>query len=266
MTFWTVALVGLMAALAALTLIWLASLRSRDVSIVDICWGPGFALLAWLYIALPGSAGPRPVAMAALVSVWGLRLAVHLFTRHRGAGEDPRYQAIRAGHGRAFWWRSLFIVFWLQAVLLWFIALPLLIAARAPRPARMTAADAAGLLLFAVGFAFEAVGDHQLRRFKSVPANGGKVLDAGLWRYTRHPNYFGDAVLWWGVYLGAVAVPGGWMTVASPVLMTFLLLRVSGVTLLERSLALSKPGYEDYVSRTSAFVPWFPRRQAPRQG
>ncbi len=261
MTLWTTAAVGFCAALTAMTVVWAVSLRLRDASIVDICWGPGFAVLAWVYALLPGAAGTRPVAMAVLVTAWGARLAVHIFRRNRGAGEDPRYRAIRTAHGHAFWWRSLFIVFWLQAAILWFVALPLLIAARSPQPAQVTVTDVAGLLLFIVGLAFEAVGDHQLRRFKSVPANRGKVLDTGLWRYTRHPNYFGDAVLWWGLYLVAVSASGGWMTIASPALMTFLLLRVSGVTLLERGLTASKPGYADYVARTSAFFPWFPRRR-----
>jgi steroid 5-alpha reductase family enzyme len=123
----------------------------------------------------------------------------------------------------------------------------------------VTLTDAAGLVLFAVGFAFEAVGDHQLTRFRSTAANRGRVLDTGLWRYTRHPNYFGDAVLWWGVFLLAAAAPGAWLTVLSPTVMTFLLLRVSGVVLLERGLRASKPGYDAYARRTSAFFPWFPR-------
>jgi steroid 5-alpha reductase family enzyme len=258
----TVALGGLLAALAAAAVVWLASLRLRDVSIADICWGPGFALLAWIYCLAPGGApGPRPLVAAALVTLWGFRLAVHIATRRRGAGEDPRYQAMRAARGPAFWWQSLFVVFSLQAALLWFVALPLLVVARMPQPSTLTAADLLGLLLFLTGFAFEAVGDAQLRRFKASPANRGKVLDTGLWRYTRHPNYFGDALLWWGLYLGAVSARGGWLTMASPALMTFLLLRVSGVTLLEGGLMSSKPGYAAYVARTSAFFPWIPKRK-----
>lgn len=260
MTIWMVALTGLLAALAATSVVWALSVRLRDASIVDICWGPGLALLAWLYCFLLAAFRPRPIVMASLVTAWGVRLAVHIFRRHRGTGEDARYRAIRAAHGDGFWWQSLFVVFWLQAAILWFVALPVLSAARVPEPAVLTATDVAGLLLFVVGFAFEAIGDYQLQRFRRVPDNRGKVLDTGLWRYTRHPNYFGDAVLWWGVYLGAASAPGGWLTVASPMLMTFLLLRVSGVTLLERSLKASKPGYAEYVARTSGLVPWLPRR------
>ena len=252
------ALTGFAALLAALTLAWVLSVKLRDASIVDICWGPGFALLAWIDGAASGTLTPRALLLGLLVTVWGLRLATHIFRRHRG--EDPRYGAMRAAHGHAFWWRSLFVVFWLQAAILWFVALPLLLAARAPGPPFPTAADIAGLLLFVTGFAFEAVGDGQLQRFRSDPANRGKVLDSGLWRYTRHPNYFGDALLWWGVYLIAASAPGGALTVASPLLMTLLLLRVSGVTLLERSLKATRPGYADYIERTSAFIPWRPRR------
>ncbi len=166
---------------------------------------------------------------------------------------------MRARAGAAFWWRSLFTVFWLQGAILWFVALPLLAAITATEPDVLTWVDGLGLVVFAVGFGFEVVGDHQLARFKANPASRGQVLDRGLWRYTRHPNYFGDATMWWGLYGVAAATPGGWLTALSPVLMTFLLLRVSGVTLLEEGLKASKPGYQAYVSRTSAFVPWFPR-------
>lgn len=197
--------------------------------------------------------------MPALVTVWGLRLGIHILVRSRGKGEDRRYAAMRERRGASFVWLSLFSVFWLQAALLVFVSLPLLAAIGAREPAGFGALDAAGAVLFAVGFLFEAVGDAQLVRFKRDPANRGEVLDRGLWRYSRHPNYFGDATLWWGLFLFALAVPGGWRFVASPLLMTFLLLRVSGVTLLERDLSDRKPAYRDYVRRTPAFVPWFPK-------
>jgi steroid 5-alpha reductase family enzyme len=184
-----------------------------------------------------------------------MRLGWHLYQRHRD--EDPRYQAMRAVRGDSFWWRSLFIVFWLQAAILWFVALPVLAAARPPHP--LATLDLIGALVFCAGFAFEAVADRQLARFRANPANRGRVLDTGLWRYTRHPNYFGDALLWWGIFIIACATPGGWWTAASPLAMTWLLLRVSGVTLLERTLKASKPGYEQYMRRTPAFVPWRPR-------
>ncbi len=258
----TAAIAGLSAAVGFLTIVWVVSIRIRNAGIADICWGPGFALLAWLYLALAPQRTPRAWAVVALVSVWGLRLAIHIFTRSLGKGEDPRYAAMRAGHGEAFRWRSLFVVFWLQGALLWFVALPVLVAVLAARPAGLTALDGVGLLLFAIGFGFEVIGDRQLARFRSDPGNRGRVLDSGLWRYTRHPNYFGDATLWWGLFAIAAAVPGGWQTLLSPCLMTFLLLRVSGVSLLEDGLKTSRPGYQDYIDRTPAFVPWWP--SAPR--
>ena len=256
------ALAGLGAILTALTLVWVLSVKLRDASIADVCWGSGFVLLAWLYCLLSPTLTRRSWLVAVLITLWGARLSLHIVRRNHGNGEDPRYRAMRASHGQAFWWRSLFTVFWLQGAILWFVALPLLIAVRAARPTELTAVDVLGVVLFAVGFGFEVAGDYQLARFKAEPSNRGHVLDRGLWRYTRHPNYFGDATLWWGLYAIAAAAPGGWLTVLSPALMTFLLMRVSGVTLLEDGLKASKPGYQAYIARTPAFFPWFPR--APR--
>lgn len=257
MTSLETALVGLVAVLTVLTVVWAVSLTLKDASVADVCWGLGFVLLVWLDVARSPELTPRSWLVAVLITLWGGRLSLHIFRRNRGLGEDLRYRAMRASHGPAFWWQSLFVVFWLQGALLWFVALPVLVAIRAPQPAGLTVVDFAGLVIFAVGFGFEVVGDYQLARFKNNPVNRGKVLDSGLWRYTRHPNYFGDATLWWGVYVVAVATPGGWLTLLSPLLMTLLLMRVSGVTLLEDSLKASKPGYREYIARTSAFFPWF---------
>ena len=253
------ALIGLATILTAGTVVWVLSVWRRDASIADICWGLGFVLLAWLYCWLTPALTLRAWLIAALVTVWGVRLSAHIFYRHLGSGEDPRYGAMRAWHGPAFWWRSLFTVFWLQGAILWIVALPVLVAARSSEPAALTLADAVGIVLFAIGFGFEVIGDYQLERFKAEPGNRGAVLDRGLWRYTRHPNYFGDATLWWGLFAIAASTPGGWLTAVSPALMTFLLMRVSGVTLLERNLTASKPGYRAYISRTPAFFPWVPR-------
>ena len=228
MTGTVAAIIGLGTILAAVTLVWILSVRLRDASIADVCWGLGFVLLAWLYCMLSPGSTPRSWLVVTLITLWGVRLSVHIFRRNHGKGEDPRYQAMRASHGPAFWWRSLFTVFWLQGAILWFVALPLLVAVRASQPAALTAVDGLGVLLFAVGLGFEVVGDYQLERFRAEPSNRGKVLDRGLWRYTRHPNYFGDATLWWGLYAMAAATPGGWLTVLSPALMTLLLMRVSG--------------------------------------
>jgi steroid 5-alpha reductase family enzyme len=222
--------------------------------------------VGWLYGRLLDGLEWRRLLLATLITVWGLRLAIHIYRRHRGKGEDPRYAAMRAARGDAFWWRSLFVVFWLQAALIWFISMPVFAVARAAGPADAAFTDVAGLALFAAGFAFEAVADLQLERFKAQASNRGRVLDTGLWRYSRHPNYFGDALLWWGIYVMATSVPGGWLTLFSPLLMTVLLLRVSGVSLLEQSLTTSKPGYRDYIERTPAFVPWFPRPKTRSSG
>jgi steroid 5-alpha reductase family enzyme len=253
------ALIGLTTILVTVTIVWLVSVRLRDASVADIYWGLGFVLLAWLYCGLSNALTPRAWLVAALVTVWGTRLSMHIFRRHHGAGEDPRYQAMRDSQGPSFWWRSLFTVFWLQGGILWFVALPVLVAVRATQPATLTVIDAFGTLLFAVGFGFEIVGDYQLARFKADVSNRGTVLDRGLWRYTRHPNYFGDATLWWGIFAIAASTPGGWLTVLSPSLMTLLLTRVSGVTLLEDGLKVSKPAYRAYIARTPPFFPWFPR-------
>jgi steroid 5-alpha reductase family enzyme len=212
------------------------------------------------YVLTPDGFGPRKLLVSALVTIWGLRLGLHILTRNWGKPEDFRYQVWRKEAGAAWWWRSFFKVFAIQGVLLWIISIPLLAAQASAAPASLTILDAAGVLVWAIGFFFEAVGDWQLTRFKSDPANKGKLLTSGVWRYTRHPNYFGDAAQWWGYYLLAAAT-GGWWTVYSPLIMTGLLLKVSGVALLEKTLKTTKPGYEDYVATTSSFIPMPPRRR-----
>ena len=245
---------------AALFALWLLSLALRDASIVDLFWGLGFVAVAWIAFALGEGDPARKWLVAGATTLWGLRLAGWLAWRNHGVGEDPRYQRMRRHHGARFARVSLFTVFGLQGVLLFLVSLPVQVAQARPG-APLGALDLAGAALMAVGLSFEAVGDWQLARFKADPANRGRVMDRGLWRYTRHPNYFGDAVFWWGLGLVACAVPGGVFALASPALMTALLLRVSGVTLLERSLSRSKPGWDDYAARTSAFFPWRPKRK-----
>lgn len=243
--------------LAALTGLWLVSLRLKDSSIVDIFWSLGFILAAFVYAALtPDGLRERKVLMLAMVMAWGARLSVHLYRRNRGRPEDYRYAAWREQYGAAWPLRSLFQVFWLQAVLLWIVSAPLLAAQLSSAP--LGVLDILGAAVWCVGLAFEAVADYQLAQFKADPANKGKVLDTGLWRYTRHPNYFGDAVVWWGLYLVALSA-GGWWSIYGPALMTYLLVRVSGVAMLERDLKQKKPEYADYIRRTSAFIPMPPK-------
>ena len=250
--------------LAAFFALWLVSLRRRDASLVDVWWGPGFLAIAGVALLASGAPSPRSWLALALVALWGLRLGIHLFRRNRGRGEDFRYQAMRRRHGDRFGLVSLASVFGLQAVLQWIVSLPLQVAILSSEPIRLGVWDALGVALFAVGFGFESLGDRQLARFKADPGSAGRVLERGLWCWTRHPNYFGDCLVWWSFLALALATPGGAWTAVGPVVMTVLLRRVSGVTLLERHLVRSRPGYADYVARTSPFFPRPPRRGAPR--
>ncbi len=253
--------IGLATILGLMTLLWLVSLALRNSSIVDPFWGSGFVIVNWLYFALtPDGFAGRKWLVSILVTIWGLRLSIYLLWRNWGKGEDFRYRKWREEAGQKWWWQSYFKVFFLQGLLLWIISAPLLAANYAATPAHLTLLEFIAIPVWAIGFFFEAVGDLQMARFKADPANKGKVLDKGVWRYTRHPNYFGDATQWWAYYLVAAAAAGGFWTIFSPIVMTVLLLRVSGVTLLEKTLSDTKPGYREYVETTSAFVPWFPRK------
>jgi len=251
-----------LATVAALALAtWAASVVRADASLVDRMW-PVFiaaaALVCWR--SLP-SAGVRGDAMLALALAWALRLCFYITQRNWGHGEDRRYQAIRARNEPGFAFKSLYLVFALQAVLAWLVATPFLVgmASRAP----FGFVDVIGAVIAAFGIAFEAIGDFQMARFRADATNRGAVMDRGLWRYTRHPNYFGEACVWWGFALMALAgsgLAGAWCLV-SPLLMTVLLLRVSGVSLLEKDIAERRPAYREYVERTPAF---FPARPRPR--
>jgi steroid 5-alpha reductase family enzyme len=252
----TAAIPTLALAFGACTLLWLLGLRLKDVSIIDIFWAPGIALMAWATAAASAPPGPRGWLALALVSLWGLRLGLHILLRH--AGEDHRYGAMRAKFGPRWWWWSLFQVFWLQALLLWIVSWPLQVAVAAPQP--LNVVDAAGATLAAAGLLIEGLADRQLARFRADAASTGKVMDRGLWSWSRHPNYFGDALMWWGFFLLGFAGGHAWWLLASPVVMTVLLLRVSGVSLLEETIAERRPGYADYIRRTSAFVPLPPKR------
>lgn len=253
---------GFFAILVYMIVIWLVSLVLKNSSIVDIFWGPGFALAALVYYLLtPEGFATRKLLILVLVAIWGLRLGIHIGIRNHGKGEDYRYQAWRKSNGARWWWFSFFQVFLLQGILMWLIAMPLAIAQMSPDPAYLTVFDILGVVVWVIGFIFEAVGDWQLTQFKADPANKGKVMRTGLWRYTRHPNYFGDAALWWGYFLIALSVPFGFITVFAPFMMTMLLMRVSGVALLERNLKKTKPEYADYIENTNAFFPGLPRNR-----
>jgi steroid 5-alpha reductase family enzyme len=249
-----------LAATAGLMLgVWLLSLVKKDASIVDTFWGLGFVLIAGVCCAIGEGYEPRRILITALTAAWGLRLASHIFWRNKGKGEDFRYRAMRARHGKRFPVVSLYSVFAVQGLLMWLISLPLQFGETSREPASITRLDWAGAIVWLIGFGFESIGDLQLARFKAESKNKGKVMDRGLWRYTRHPNYFGDALLWWGFFLIALNTTSGVWTVISPVIMTGLLMKVSGVALLEKTLIKTKPEYRDYVRRTNSFFPWLPR-------
>jgi len=247
---------GLGVLTAAALCAWAVGLWRRNVAVVDSLWSVMFVLAALTYAHGAWRAGPRSVLVLVLVSVWALRLSLYITWRNWGHGEDRRYQAIRARNEPHFAIKSLYLVFGLQALLAWIISLPLLGALLNPGSLRVL--DWTGVMLWLVGFAFEAGGDWQLARFKSAPANRGKVMDQGLWRFTRHPNYFGDFCIWWGLYLLAASA-GAWWSIAGPALMSVLLMRVSGVTLLEKDIGERRPQYAEYVRRTNEFFPGAPK-------
>ena len=238
-------------------LAWMVSVVKRDVSFVDSLWSLFFLVAAAVFVNYAQPLSDRGILVSALVLLWSLRLSVYITARNWGQPEDYRYQSIRKNNEPGFVVKSLYIVFGLQGVLAWLVALPLLPAITAP--VELTYLDAVAALLWLLGFVFEAGGDYQLSRFKRDPANKGKVMDSGLWALTRHPNYFGDFCIWWAYYLFAVAA-GGWWTIASPILMSLLLLKVSGVAMLEQTITERRPAYADYIMRTNAFFPG-PRRK-----
>ncbi|MDP3450358.1 MAG: DUF1295 domain-containing protein [Anaerolineaceae bacterium] len=241
-------------------ILWIFSLLVKNASIVDIFWGFGFVISAWVYFFLtPDGFLVRKLIIVGLSTIWGLRLSIHILTRNWGKPEDYRYQKWRGEHGKIWWIRSLFQVFILQGFLMWLISTPLLAAQYSNLPAKLTLLDYIGVILWFIGFYFETAGDQQLKTFKSNPANKGRILNTGVWRLTRHPNYFGDSAQWWGFYLFALAA-SGWWSIFSPIIMTIFLIKVSGVALLEKTLKDTKPGYSEYIKTTSAFIPWFPRK------
>jgi len=239
--------------------IWLVSIAKKDASIVDIAWGLGFVLLAWLTFTRADGYLGRKALVSVLVTIWGFRLATHIFLRNLGKGEDPRYADMRNRHGERFWLLSLFKVFLLQALLAWIIALVIQVPQFSNAPSRLTMFDFAGVVIWCAGFIFESVGDWQLKQFLNNPSNKGKLMTEGLWAFTRHPNYFGESLIWWGFFVLALSDRGHLWLIISPLLITFLLLRVSGVAMLEKSMVTAHAGYEDYIRNTNAFIPWFPK-------
>ncbi|MGM0451801.1 MAG: DUF1295 domain-containing protein [Thermodesulfobacteriota bacterium] len=256
----TLFIVNLAAVVVFMCIGWAISLARENVTIADSFWGIGFVIIAWLtFFAADGFIG-RKVIITLIVTLWGLRLCVHLSLRNRGKGEDPRYAAWREKYGENFRVVSLYKVFLVQALFQWLIALGIQYGQMAETPARLTWLDAAGVAIWATGFVIETAADYQLASFLSNPANKGKVMDQYLWRYSRHPNYFGESLVWWGIFVIVLSVPWGVWTIISPVVITYTLLRITGVTLMEETEFSENTEYRAYIEKTNAFVPWFPRK------
>ena len=251
--------------LSAVTLMmiagWAVSLIKRDVTIVDTLWGIGFMVIAWITFGMSSGFFTRKLLIALLVTAWGVRLSCYLAWRNHGKGEDPRYGTWRKRHGKRFWWVSLFKVFLIQAVFMWVIALALQYGMLSTLPNHITWLDVLGSIVWMSGFLFETIGDWQLAHFKSKPENSGKVMDRGLWNYTRHPNYFGEALVWWGISFIVLSTPASLWTLISPVIITIVLLKMTGVALTEKVMLETRPEYRAYIKRTSSFFPWPPKRR-----
>ena len=244
--------------LVYMSCMYLVGLLARDNSLVDIAYGPAFLFACWgAWIATGSPMHFRPILLLVLLTCWGLRLGLHIGLRHRGRGEDFRYRAFRQQWGKTLVWRSFLQIYMLQGAVVAVVATPILLAIAAPGAGPQWT-DVIGTLLFCIGLFFEALGDWQLMLFKRNKANRGKIIEHGLWRYTRHPNYFGEAALWCGLFLVGLGADAGIYGLISPLTICFLLLKVSGIPMLEEKY-LGNPEFEAYKARTSAFFPWFPR-------
>lgn len=246
-----------------MTLVFFLALRLQDNSIVDIAYGLGFVLIGWCGWLTHGGTDARQLLLLVMISLWGLRLAGHIALRkHHEEGEDRRYRQWRERWGKSFVWRSFLQIYLLQGGVIYLVALPLLLAIHAAG-GPLGWLDLLGVLIWLFGFAFEAIGDWQLLQFKRDPEQRGRIMRHGLWRLTRHPNYFGEATLWWGIFLIALNVPYGWLAIISPLLIASLLLKISGIPLLEEHYAGNEE-FEMYQQRTNAFFPWFPKHPEGR--
>ncbi len=246
--------------LALVTLLWIWSVFIKNVSIVDIFWGLGFVVVNAFYAFMSGELNTRKILILTLVSIWGLRLAIYLAFRNIGKGEDFRYQKFRRNYGpKRYWWFSFFQTFLLQGVLIMIVSLPLLGINSSNSTGDLKVLDYIGIVVWLIGFTFEAGGDFQLARFKRHFGNKGKVLNTGFWKYTRHPNYFGDSVVWWAYGIFSIAAGSYWQIVGS-IVMTLLIIKISGVSLLEKTLKDTKPQYRDYIQKTNSFFPWLPKK------
>lgn len=261
MTFFQIYIQALLVIIGLMAILWVVSVVIKNVSIVDLFWGFGFVLTNFFYFLRTNGFVTRKIILLILVTLWGLRLSGYLAWRNIGKGEDYRYQQFRKKYGEErYWWVSFFQTFLLQGMLMWLISAPLLGAQYYGQSKSLGILDYTGIALWIIGFIFEAGGDYQLAVFKADASNKGKVLSSGFWHYTRHPNYFGDSSVWWGYGLICLAA-GSVLPVLGSLLMTALIIKVSGVALLEKNLREKKPEYREYIENTSAFIPWFPKNQ-----
>lgn len=236
---------------------FIVSLLRKRNDVADTAWGLGFVLMAWTSFFIAGDSGLRGLLVCSLVSIWGLRLAWHIHKRNKGKTEDYRYLAWRNEWGKWFYIRSYLQVYLLQGFLLFLIVSPVLMINYSEK-STLGWFDLVGVLIWLIGFTFEAIGDAQLARFIRNPANKGKLMQSGLWAYTRHPNYFGEVTQWWGLWLIALAIPGGWFGIIGPITITFLILKVSGIPMLEKKMA-KNPDFAEYKQKVSMFIPLPPR-------
>jgi steroid 5-alpha reductase family enzyme len=242
---------ALLVVLILVSLLWAISVPLKDASIIDICWGPLFVAMAWVLLGTGGEPGLKPYLMTLLVTLWGLRLGFHLLARNLGHGEDRRYQLWRQHGGENWWLKTYYRIYLFQGAIALVVATP--IAAAFFKPDTFSFLNALGVLVWAAGFAFELLADIQLNRFKGDPANRGRILDTGLWSLSRHPNYFGDALQWWGLGLVAFST-ATWWALIGPAAMTAVFLYISN-DVLERGMRKRHPAYEAYVAATPKFFP-----------
>ena len=251
---------GLLLIISLMTFLWILSVYLRNVSIVDLFWGLGFIIVNAFYFFSSEAINIRQIVLFVIVTIWGLRLSIYLAWRNIGKGEDFRYREFRRKFGESnYWWISYFQTFLLQGILMWIISVTLFGISISSNETSLNIIDFIGILIWIIGFIFEAGGDFQMAKFKMNLLNKGKVLNTGFWRFTRHPNYFGDAAVWWGYGLLCIASGSPWYIIGS-VIMTLLIIKVSGVALLEKTLKNQKPEYFAYIQKTNSFFPWFPKK------
>ena len=251
---------GFLLIISLMTFLWILSVYLRNVSIVDLFWGLGFIIVNALYIFSSEAINLRQIVLFVMVAIWGLRLSIYLAWRNIGKGEDFRYREFRRKFGEYnYWWISYFQTFLLQGILMWIISVTLYGVSMSSNETSLNIIDFTGILIWIIGFIFEAGGDFQMAKFKMNLVNKGKVLNTGFWRFTRHPNYFGDAAVWWGYGLLCIASGSPWYIIGS-IIMTLLIIKVSGVALLEKTLKNQKPEYFAYIQKTNSFFPWFPKK------